>query len=90
MPILFSKGKADGSHRLGVEGSSCSRPLTPAYGSEFSTDGSRLVRALEGNGAGCRFTPRSCKTVRGAVSRFLYRPHYRRTKSESQVLFEAG
>src|SRR5882762_5026877 len=29
----------------------------PAYGSEFSTDGNRLVRALEGNGAGCRFTP---------------------------------
>src|ERR1700687_5177989 len=30
----------------------------PAYGSEFSTDGNRLVRAIKGNGAACRFTPR--------------------------------
>jgi len=37
---------------------SCEPTPHPAYGSEFSTDGNRLVRAREGNGAGCRFTPR--------------------------------
>ena len=37
---------------------SCEPTPHPAYGSEFSTDGNRLVRATNGNGAGCRFTPR--------------------------------
>ncbi len=73
---------------------SCEPTPHPAYGSEFSTDGNRLVRARNGNGAGCRFTPRPVFAGPGAVSRFLYRPHYRRTKSESQELlpnfFDAG
>jgi len=68
----------------------------PAYGSEFSTDGNRLVRALEGNGAGCRFTPRPASRrvypslVLQAAGPFPVSstaPHYRRTKSESQVYF---
>ena len=41
----------------GIEGSLLRVDPSPAYGSEFSTDGNRLVRAMEGNGAGCRFTP---------------------------------
>jgi hypothetical protein len=34
--------------------------------------------------------PASCFAGRGAVSRFLYRPHYRRTKSESQEVSKLG
>ena len=37
---------------------SCEPTPHPAYGSEVSTDGNRLVRATNGNGAGCRFTLR--------------------------------
>src|SRR5260370_42098249 len=73
---------------------SMAAPDREADGSEFSTDGNRLVRARNGNGAGCRFYPTPCFAGLGAVSRFLYRPHYRRTKSESQELlpnfFDAG
>src|SRR6266700_373374 len=65
---------------------SMAAPGREADGSEFSTDGNRLVRARNGNGAGCRFYPAPCFAGPGAVSRFLYRPHYRRTKSESQAL----
>src|SRR5260370_35585391 len=69
-------------------------PGREADGSEFLTDGNRLVRARNGNGAGCRFTPRPVFAGPGAVSRFLDRPHYGRTKSESQELlpnfFAAG
>src|SRR5712664_3585807 len=59
----------------------------PAYGSEFSTDGNRLVRALEGNGAGCRFTPRPVLQAAGPFPVSSTAPHYRRTKSESQGFF---
>src|SRR5467141_1154077 len=58
----------------------------PAYGSEFSTDDNRLVRALEGNGAGCRFTPRPVLQAAGPFPVSSTAPHYRRTKSESQDL----
>jgi len=46
MPNCFPE-EADGSHRHRSRGIRLARPLTP-YGSEFSTDGNRLVRALEG------------------------------------------
>src|SRR5713101_5537977 len=65
----------------------------PAYGSEVSTDGNRLVRARKGNGAGCRFTPRPvfalfCRTQDpGPFPVSSTAPHYRRTKSESQEHF---
>src|SRR5437016_2547437 len=48
---------------FGIEGSSCKSTPHPAYGSELSTGGGRLVRALIGNGVGAP-----------PVSRFLYRP----------------
>jgi len=57
---------------------------SPAYGSEFSTDGNRLVRALKGNGPVCPLYPASCFAGCGAVFPFPLAPHYRRTKSESQ------
>src|SRR6266571_4029826 len=59
---------------------SMAAPGREADGSEFSTDGNRLVRAINGNGAGCRFYPASCFAGPGAVSRFLYRLNYLRLK----------
>jgi len=67
MPILFSE-EGDGSHRLGVEGSSCSRPLTRLRLGTFNGAAAVLLaqQALEsliGNGVGAP-----------PVSRFLYPP----------------
>jgi hypothetical protein len=72
---------------------------SPAYGSEFSTDGNRLVRAMKGNGAGCRSTLRPAR-AEGFTSTCLQdpgpfpvsstAPHYRRIKSESQGFFGTG
>ncbi len=66
---------------------SCEPTPHPAYGSEFSTDGNRLVRATNGNGAGCRFTPCPVLQDPGPFPVSSTAPHYRRTKSESQGFF---
>jgi hypothetical protein len=57
-PGCFSGNKGRPKSASGIEGPRFQGDPSPAYGAEFSTDGNRLVRAMEGNGAGCRFTPR--------------------------------
>src|SRR5882724_3388915 len=61
----------------GVEGSSCKSTPHPAYGSELSTGGGRLVRAWSAMEAARHPFPVSSTA-----------PHYRRIKSESQEYFE--
>jgi len=86
----------------GVEGSPLLPTPHPACGwqaanGRVSTDGNRLVRAREGNGAGCRFTLQPSAEPKGSTpppALFLQEAgpspvsstgeHYRRTKSESQ------
>src|SRR5260370_17149313 len=59
----------------GVEGSSCKLTPHPAYGSELSTGGGRLVKAFSAMEPARRLSPVSSTP-----------PHYRRTKSQSQAL----
>ena len=75
----------------GIEGSLLRGDPSPAYGSEFSTDGNRLVRAMEGNGTGCRFTPGPILQDKGPFPVSSTAPHYRRIKSERQErIFASG
>ncbi len=89
MPILFFRGRpmaligsesrdrlaADPSPRLRLGIFNGRQPARESLGRQWS----RLP-----------LYPASCFPGRGAVSRFLYRPHYRRTKSESQGVSKLG
>src|SRR5216684_6490836 len=68
-----SRAKKPTRSASGVEGSSCKSTPHPAYGSELSTGGGRLVRALS-----------AMEPARHPFPVSSTAPHYRRTKSESQ------